>query len=122
MLFATIGQGVVFLWMTAAGVVIAAWYGLCAALRQLLSAGFWLSLAVDAAFGAGAAALFALALFTANYGSLRLYDLLASALGFALCAFALAKPAKMTCSGLCRVTCRFFVKLGRFRWIKAIFQ
>ena len=108
--------------MTAAGAAIAVWYGLCAALRRLLSAGLWLSLTVDAAFGAGAAAIFALALFAANYGSLRLYDLLAAALGFALCTVAMAKPAKMTCLGLRRAACRFFVKLGSIRWINAIFR
>lgn len=122
MLFATIGQGSVFLWMAAAGAVIALWYGLCAGLRRLLAAGFWLSLAVDAAFGAGAAVLFAAALFAANYGVPRLYDLLAAALGFALCAGALFWPARRAGSAACRACCRFFVKIGDFRWIKAIFR
>ena len=35
--------------MVAAGAVIALWYGLLAALRRLLSAGFWLSLGADLA-------------------------------------------------------------------------
>ena len=53
MLFGTIGQGWVFVWMVAAGALIGAWYALLAALRRLLAAGTWLSLAADAAFGAG---------------------------------------------------------------------
>lgn len=122
MLFSTIGQGSVFLWMTAAGAVIALWYGLCAALRRLLAAGFWLSLAVDAVFGAGAAALFALALVAANYGAPRLYALLGAALGFALCAGALFGPAERVARALHRALCRIFVTLCRFRWIKVLFR
>ena len=50
MLYATAGQGWVFVWMAAAGALIAAWYGVLAGLRRLLAAGFWLSLAADVAF------------------------------------------------------------------------
>ena len=67
MLFSTVGQGWVFLWMVAAGALIACWYALLAALRRLLAAGFWLSLAADLAFGVGAAAIFCAALVTADY-------------------------------------------------------
>ena len=57
MLFSTVGQGWVFLWMLSAGAAIGAWYACMAALRRLLCAGPWLSLAADIAFGAGAAAI-----------------------------------------------------------------
>ena len=40
MLFSTVGQGWVFLWMMGAGAAIGAWYALLAALRRLLRAGF----------------------------------------------------------------------------------
>ena len=122
MLFSTVGQGRVFLWMVAAGAVIALWYGLCAALRRLLAAGFWLSLAADAAFGAGAAALFSLALIAANYGAPRLFALLGAALGFALCAWALFRPAQRAAGAVRRAACRIFVTLCRFRWIKVLFR
>lgn len=122
MLFSTVSQGSVFLWMLAAGAVVALWYGLCAALRRLLRAGFWLSLAADIAFGVGAAALFVLALYAANYGSLRLYAVLGAALGFALCAGALYGPARRACGGLWRLGCHIVVKIRRFRWINIIFR
>ena len=122
MLFSTVGQGSVFLWMLAAGAVIALWYGACAALRRLLQAGFWLSLAADMGFGAGAAALFSLALYAANYGSLRLYAVLGAALGFALCAGALYGPARSVERGLRRLGRHIIVKICRIRWIKVIFR
>ena len=55
MLFSTIGQIHVFLWMAGAGALIGALCALAAALRRLLCAGFWLTLAIDAATGLGAA-------------------------------------------------------------------
>ena len=73
MLFETIGQHRVFLWMLAAGMLIGAWYGGMAGVRRLLAAGVWLSLVCDVIFGIGAGAIFCAALFTANYGALRLY-------------------------------------------------
>ena len=122
MLFASIGQGSVFLWMTAAGALIALWYGFCAGLRRLLSAGFWLSLAADAAFGAGAAALFSLALVAANYGEPRLFSLLGATLGFALCAGALHRPSQRAAKAIYGAFRRFFVTFSRFRWIKVLFR
>ena len=71
MLFSTAGQGWVFVWMLAAGALIGAWYALLAALRRLLCAGFWLSLAAATDLGAGAAVLFCGALVTADYGRVR---------------------------------------------------
>lgn len=122
MLFSTIGQGWVFLWMAAAGAVIGAWYALLAALRRLLCAGFWISLASDIAFGAGAAAIFCAALVAANYGQLRLYAVMAAALGFALFAAGAYPPARSAVRALTRAVRHFFVKIGRFRWIKVIFR
>ena len=122
MLFSTVGQGSVFLWMLAAGAVIALWYGTCAALRRLLQAGFWLSLATDIGFGVGAAALFALALYAANYASLRLYAVLGAALGFALCAEALYGPARRIAGGLWRLGSHIVVKIRHYRWINFIFR
>ena len=122
MLFATIGQARVFLWMLAAGAVIGAWYALCAGLRRLVQAGAWLSLAVDLAFGAGAAAIFCLALWTACYGQLRLYAVLSAALGFALFALGVFPPGKRAISALIRAFHRFIVTIRRYRWIKVTFK
>ena len=111
-----------FLWMMAAGAAIALWYGVCAALRRLLAAGFWLSLAADLAFGAGAAALFCLALYAADYLRLRLYALLGAALGFFLCAGALYAPARGIARAFRRAARRIVAKTCDFRWIKFIFR
>ena len=80
--------------MVAAGALIACWYALMAALRRLLAAGFWLSLAADAAFGVGAAAIFCAALVTADYGRVRLFSIAGALAGFALCAAGLFPPAR----------------------------
>lgn len=122
MLYATAGQGWVFVWMAAAGALIGAWYGLLAGLRRLLRAGFWLSLAADLAFGAGAAAIFCAALVAADYGRVRLYAFLGTALGFVLFAGAAFAPARAAAAGLARGIRHIFVKISGFRWIKVIFR
>lgn len=81
MLFYTIGQVHIFLWMVGAGLAIGALYTLCALLRRLLCAGFWLTLFIDAMFGFCAAIVLILAALTADYGRIRLYELLGAALG-----------------------------------------
>ena len=81
MLFSTIHQGLLFLWMMAAGVGIGAWYALTLGLRRLIRAGFWLTLACDLLFGAGCAVILSAALVVGNYGAL-------------LCLFALAPPLR----------------------------
>lgn len=122
MLFTTIGQHRVFLWMLAAGALMGAWYAVTALIRRLLAAGFWLSLAADLAFGLGAAAIFCLALFTANYASLRLYALLAAALGFTLFLLAAFPPGRRIILVTNRAINHIVVKLGSIRWIKVIFR
>ena len=122
MLFATVGQGWVFLWMMAAGALIACWYALMAALRRLLTAGFWLSLASDAAFGVGAAAIFCAALVTADYGRVRLFSIAGALAGFALCAAGLFPPARRAGLALGRMLRHVFATIRGFRWIKVIFR
>ena len=122
MLFSTIGQFPVFLWMIAAGFFIGIWYALLAALRWLLQAGFWLSLACDLAFGAGAAAVFLAFLITANYGRLRFFALLGAFIGSLLFAFCVLPPAKALLGRLRRLMCRMCCGLKRNRLIKVIFR
>lgn len=122
MLFQTVGQHRIFLWMLSAGAAIGAWYALTALLRRLLQAGLWLGLLCDIAFGLGAGALFCLALYAANYGALRGYAVLAAALGFIVFAFGPVPPAKRA---LCFINARIrqiFVKIRRNRWINVIFK
>lgn len=94
MLFSTIHQGLLFLWMMAAGVGIGAWYALTLGLRRLIRAGFWLTLACDLLFGAGCAVILCAALVVGNYGALRPFELLGAACGALLCLFALAPPLR----------------------------
>lgn len=122
MLFATIGQGWVFVWMVAAGALIGAWYLLMAGLRRLLAAGFWLSLASDIAFGVGAAAIFCAALVMANYGRVELYSIGGALLGFALFAGAVYSPARRAANAAVRAIRHIIVKFSRFRWNKVIFK
>lgn len=122
MLFSTIGQGWVFVWMAAAGALIGAWYALLAALRRVLAAGFWLSLAADVAFGVGAAAIFCAALVAADYGRARLYALLGAISGFALFAAAAFPAAKRAASAAARAARHILVKIRSNRWIKVIFR
>lgn len=122
MLFATIGQGWVFLWMAGAGALIGGWYALLAAVRRLLCAGFWIALAADVAFGVGAAAIFCAALTAANGGEWRLYAALGAALGFALFAAGVYPPGRRAAAAAARATRHIFVKIRRFRWIKVIFR
>lgn len=91
-------QGLLFLWMMAAGALIFLWYLLLRGLRRLVQAGFVLSLGCDLLFGAGAALIFVCFLVSGNYGVLRPFALLAAALGFALCAAALTPIARGCCA------------------------
>ena len=122
MLFSTVGQGWVFLWMVAAGALIACWYALLAGLRRLLTAGFWLSLATDAAFGVGTAAIFCGALVTADYGRVRLFSVAGALAGFALCAASLFPPARRAASAVGILFRHIIDKIRNNCWIKFIFR
>lgn len=122
MLFSTIGQFPVFLWMIAAGFIIGIWYALLAALRRLLQAGFWLSLACDLAFGAGAAAIFLAFLITANYGRFRFFAFLGALIGIILFAGCILPPTKALIGRVRKLICRIYFGLKRNRLIKVIFR
>lgn len=122
MLFETIGQYRIFLWMLAAGMLIGAWYGLTAALRRLLRAGVLLGLLCDVGFGLGAAAIFCLALYTANYGTFRIYAALSAALGFAIFTLGAFPAGKKLLCDIKGMFCHIVVKIGKFRWINVIFR
>ena len=94
MLFATIHQGLLFLWMMAAGVLIGLWYALTLGLRKLIQAGFWLTLACDLLFGAGCAAILCAFLLAGSYGALRPFELLGAVCGALLCICAVLPPLR----------------------------
>ena len=122
MLFSTIGQIHVFLWMIGAGLAIGAFYALCAWLRRLLCAGFWLTLTIDALFGLGAALLLIITALIADHGRLRLYELLGAALGAILFELGLRPMIESLTGSLWRRLRGIFQKISRFRLIKVIFR
>lgn len=122
MLFSTIGQIYVFLWMVGAGLAAGALYALFAAIRRLLCAGFWLTLLLDALFGLGAGLILIAASLAASYGRLRLYELLGAAAGFALFQAGIAPPVRGAALALLRLLRRIFDRIANFRLIKVIFR
>jgi len=122
MLFATVGQGALFVWMMLCGVVIGVWYALMALLRRILQAGFWLTLACDLAFGFGCAVILLGFMVLGNYGQFRLYMLLGAVAGIILFAFALASPLCRLLTWMKEAGGRIWAKITKNRLIKVIFR
>lgn len=118
MLFSTIGQGSVFLWMLLAGMIIGLLYDFFRLLRCLLRAGAVLTLLLDVLWGACAGAVLAAMLVIANRGQMRLYVLLAVLSGAGLYWAAASRPALLLANGLRRLV----KKLPRFRLLKIVFK
>ena len=122
MLFATKGQGLLFLWMMAAGAVCGIWYLMCAGLRRLLQAGFWLGLCCDLLFGAGMAAILLAFLISGNYGVPRPFALLGAAMGAGICLWGLAAPLQVLGKLLGRLKKRIVTAFSQNRLWKVIFK
>lgn len=122
MLFATVGQGALFVWMVVAGIAVGIWYGLVALLRRILQAGFWLTLACDLLFGLGSAVILLYFMITGNYGQVRLFSILGAALGFFLFMFALAAPMQRLLEWIEGFFRRFMTKISKNRLINIIFR
>jgi len=122
MLFATVGQGALFIWMIAAGIAVGIWYGISALLRRVLQAGFWLTLACDLLFGVGSAVILLCFMIAGNYGQFRLFSILGAILGFALFMLALAGPAQRLLNQLKTAFRNIVAGLSKNRLIKVIFR
>lgn len=122
MLFYTIGQIHVFLWMVGAGLTVGMLYMLCAGLRRLLCAGLWLSLLIDALFGLGAAVILILAALTADYGRIRPYELLGTVSGAALFELGIRPLLERIAHAVFCVLKRTAQRIANFRTIKVIFK
>ena len=122
MLFATIGQAQLFVWMMAAGAVVGAWYALTALLRRILQAGFWLTLACDLLFGAGSAAILIAALVAGNYGRARPFEILGALCGALLFGLGLAPPLRALSRRLRRAWRRIVTALAKNCLIRVIFK
>lgn len=118
MLFYTIGQGSVFLWMALAGMLIGLLYDFFRLLRCLLDAGTVGSLLLDGAWGVLSGGVLAVMLVIANRGEMRLYVLLAVLGGFALYWAAASRPMMLLWARV-----RKIVKiLPRFRLFDIVFK
>ena len=122
MLFATIHQGLLFLWMMVAGVLIGLWYALTLGLRRLIQAGFWLTLACDLLFGAGCAVILCAFLLAGSYGALRPFELLGALCGALLCVCALLPPLSALGRSLSRLCGAAAVRLKNCRALQIIFK
>ena len=122
MLFSTISQPLIFLWMMFCGCIIGLWYGLLAAVRKLMEAGFWLSLICDLVFGAGCAAILIAGLITADHGRIRLYSLIAVLLGAIMTRFALIAPISAAISHFTAFLHQIVTNLAKYRLLKIIFK
>lgn len=122
MLFSTMHQGLLFLWMAAAGALVFLWYLLLRGLRRLVQAGFALSLGCDLLFGAGAAVILLFFLVSGCCGALRPFALLAAALGFGLCAVAVLPLVHGGGLLLHRLHCRISTHLHRSRLLRFLLK
>lgn len=122
MLFATAGQGLLFVWMMAAGAAIGFWYLLVYLLRRFIQAGFWLTLACDLLFAAGTAVIFIAAIIAGNYGALRPFALLGTLFGAALFALAVCPPLEYLRNSLLRASRKIMAFTAKNRLIKVIFK
>lgn len=122
MLFATVGQGALFLWMMAAGAAVGLWYALLAALRRFIQAGFYLTLVCDLAFGIGSAVILIAFLVSGNYGRVRLFEIVAALLGALIFALAASPLLKGLENALHRTLRKIKASLSGNRLIKVIFK
>lgn len=122
MLFSTIGQEHIFLWMVGAGLLIGAMYGLQRVLCRLLEAGFMLTLVADLIFGIAAAAILLLALITGCYGELRLYQLLGVLAGVLLFRTGIEAPLRRILRRFFRRLQFFYGRFSKFHLVKVIFK
>lgn len=122
MLFSTISQPLIFLWMMLCGSVMALWYGLADGVRRLMGAGFWLSLLCDLVFGLGCAVILTGGLIAADYGRLRLYSLLGVILGAIVTGIGLIGPINCVLARMCAFLKEIVTKLAKFRAIKVLFK
>ena len=122
MLFATIHQGLLFLWMMAAGVLIGLWYALTLGLRRLIQAGFWLTLSCDLLFGAGCAVILCAFLVAGNYGALRPFELLGAICGALICVCAVLPPLRALGRWMVRLYKAAANRLRKSRILQIIFK
>lgn len=122
MLFATMGQGALAIWMMACGAAMYILALLLEGLRHLMQAGFWLNLGLDLLLGALWAGIFIAFLAGGSWGRLRMFEILAAALGALIAHLALNMPLKRAGGILKNMKKRIWTDLKENRLIKVIFR
>lgn len=122
MLFSTVAQPQLFLWMMLSGMAAAVWFEIVNGARRLMQAGRLLSFFTDAVFALGLAAILIIFFLLGNYGQFRLYCIAASACGYVLFYFALLKPLKAVLSGVFKRLADFMARMAKKRLFNIIFK
>ena len=122
MLFSTIAQPQMFLWMMLSGMAAALWFEIVDGTRRLMQAGKLLSLFTDAVFAVGLAAILILFFLLGNYGEFRLYGLAGAACGYILFRFAIVAPVKAVLSRLNKHLRAFGARIAKKRLFNVIFK
>lgn len=122
MLFATIAQPQLFLWMALGGMAAALWYALVDGARRRMQAGTALSLLTDSVFAIGCAAILSAFLVWGNHGALEVYALAGAACGAFICHFALIRPLKALLGRARRAAGAFVKRLTQKRPFNIIFK
>ena len=122
MLFQTIGQIPIFLWMIGTGVLMGALYAFFGAVRHLLQAGFWLSLVCDAVFGLLASAMLIISLILVNHAQIRAYMFLGLICGLTLFALGPYPLLRRFSKALRHAASAVYRKLSECRLMKVIFR
>ena len=118
MLFHTIGQGSVFVWMMIAGMLAGLLYDGFDLIRCIFRMGAGMTALLDALWGMVSGVLLAVMLVIANRGQMRAFVLLAVAAGFGLYRAAASRPVMHLARGVGRIV----KKLPRFRLLDIVFK
>ena len=122
MLFATVGQIYVFLWMVGAGRGDRRAVGADGRAAPPVCRGVLALALLDALAGLGTALILIAAMLLGNYGAVRLYELLGAAVGAALFTLGVAPPLRACLCAVGRRFRRLARWMANFRLIKVIFR
>ena len=122
MLFHTLGQSWVFLWMLMCGLFVGVWYDAMRMVSCVLCAGKWLMCALDMVFALGSAALMIVAMVLSNHGELRAYCVIGALCGVVLYSFTIRPLIRLAFVRPSYYIGRWFMRLGDKLWAKKLFK
>ena len=122
MLFATIAQPYLFLWMMLSGMIAAVWYALVGGVRRLMQAGRLLSLFTDFVFALGLAVIISAFFIWGSYGEMRLFGFLGAACGYLVMHFLVLRPVSACSQHICKRLRAVCAKIAQNRLLNIIFK